>query len=269
MLFSVIKQRVVALSAASALLASLAGLMTGAAASSEKRPVTTITGGTNVQRVLLREIVHALGGTQIEGVRIESTGDGVRLEMRPTRLDRSRANVSVRVGWDAHMAAYSFAARSRARGLPSVVSFNVLGRRTLFRNAKDRALPPFEQGRIVRPVGRAVASSGARLIEFNLFRPRGPTLAVVVGTSTPARFIEKRLGTIITALNSVTRRIDGFYVAVTDARRSVVFAYGRVDVPPGVLSTTLYVHPDLIGCAESLPVENEVAPDGAPACPSR
>jgi hypothetical protein len=28
------------------------------------------------------------------------------------------------------------------------------------------------------------------------------------------------------------------------------------------------VRPDLLGCAENLPVENEVAPDGAPTCPA-
>jgi len=260
-------QRLVTLSAAAALLLSAAELVSGAATAPEKQ-ATTITGGTKAQRMLLREVVHAMGGTQIRGVRIESAGDGAYLDMQPAHLDRSRANVSIRVAWEAHVTAFSFAKRSRAHGLQSVAGLTVLGRLTSFRNMRGRVLPPFDRGRIVRPVSRALEGSGARLIEFNLFRPEDPALAVVVATPTPARFIEKQLGTIITTLNTVARRIDGFYVAVTDGARSVVLAYGRVDLPPGVLSTNLYVRPDLIGCAESLPVENEVAPDGAPPCPS-
>lgn len=255
------------LSVVGVLAASVIGAVSSVPASPEKSTATPIAGGTKAQRALLREILRAMGGTQIQRIRVESSTDGLRLVMWPPRLDRSRANVSVRVGWDAHVTAFTFARLSRARGGPSVAGYSILGQRTAFGSTKGRTLPLFDRRKIVRPVGRAVKRSGARLIEFNLFRPRGPAFAVVVEAPKPARFIELRLAPIIAALNSVSRRIDGFYIAVADAKRSVVFAYGRVDLPPGLNSTTLYVREDLTGCAESLPVQNEVAPDSDPPCP--
>jgi hypothetical protein len=131
-----------------------------------------------------------------------------------------------------------------------------------------RVLPAFDWQRIVGPVRQAVTRSGAaRVAELDLLRPSGPTLAVVVVATRPAQFIKQRLAPVITALNRIVPRVDGFYVAVTDARRSIVLAYSRVDLR-GTSSTTLWVRPDLLGCAENLPVETEVAPDGAPPCPA-
>lgn len=259
----------VRLSVIGVLMTSALGAVSSLAASPEKSAATPIAAASKAQRALLREILRAMGGTQIQSIRVESSSDGVRLVMSPPRIDRSRANVSVRVGWDAHVTAFTFAKRSRARGLPSVTGYSILGGRTDFRGKEGRALPQFDRGKIVPPVGRAVKRSGGRLIEFNLFRPDGPAFAVVVAAPNPARFIERRLAPIIAALNSVSRSIDGFFIAVTDAKRSVVFAYARVDLPPGLRSTRLYVREDLTGCAERLPVENEVAPDSDPPCPSR
>ena len=108
--------------------------------------------------------------------------------------------------------------------------------------------------------------SGGRLIEFNVFRPAGPAFALVVSAEHPGRFIQHRLEPIIAALNNIAPRVDGFYVAVTDSRQRVVFAYGRAEMR-GENASTVYVREDLAGCAENLPVSVEVAPDGAPPCP--
>lgn len=228
---------------------------------------TPVAGGSAAQRTLLRQIIRAMGGTQISRVRISSSrGAPALLLMSPSRLDRSRASVSVRLEWDAYLVAYSFLKLSLKRGLPPIAGFSISGQRRTFRNLNPRVLPPFTRSRIVRPVGRAVNASGATVVEFNLFLPAGPAFAVVVAADHPARFIERRLAPVVSALNGDARRVDGFYVAVVDARRSVVFAYGRVELR-GQSSTTLYVRGDLRGCAENLPVSNEVAPDGAPPCP--
>jgi hypothetical protein len=192
----------------------------------------------------------------------------MRLVMQPSRLERSRVRTSVRLGWDAYLVAYSFLKRSRARGLPPVVGYSVAGETRTFRSPVPRILPRFARQRIVAPVRRAVTRSGAaRVAEFDLLRPAGPAFAVVVVANRPAFFIQRRLAPVITALNRIVPQVDGFYVAVTDARRSIVFAYSRVELR-GTSSTTLWVRPDLLGCAENLPVENEVAPDGAPTCPA-
>jgi hypothetical protein len=164
------------------------------------------------------------------------------------------------------MVAYSLLRLAPEHGLAPVVGFSVAGRKTAFRSLKPRVLPAFDRSRIVPPVGRAVKASSAKLVEFNLFRPAGPAFAVVVASDHAARFIAAQLAPIIAALNRITGRLDGFYVAVVDARRSVVFAYSRLDLR-GQTSTALYVRADLRGCAEDLPVANEVAPDGAPPCP--
>ena len=225
--------------------------------------------GSPTQREVLRRILRAVGPTQIRSVAIQRTsGNRVRLVMQPSRFDRSRANTSVRLGWDAYLVTYSFLRRSRERKLPPVGGFSVAGETRTFRSLTPRMLPQFDRRRIVAPVQRAVTRSGAaKVIEFDLLRPAGPAFAVVVAAKRPAYFLEHRFAPIITALNGIVPRVDGFYVAVTDARRSIVFAYSRVELR-GTSSTTLWVRPDLLGCAENLPVSNEVAPDGAPPCPA-
>lgn len=226
-------------------------------------------GGSTVQRDVLRQILRAMAPTQIRSVAIQGTSGGrMRLAMQPSRPDRSRVSKSVRLGWDAYVVAYSFLKRSRERGLPPVVGYSVAGETRTFRSPVPRVLPRFDRQRIVAPVRRAVTRSGAaRVAEFDLLRPAGPAFAVAVVANRPAFFIQRRLAPVITALNRIVPRVDGFYVAVTDARRSIVFAYSRVE-QRGTSSTTLWVRPDLLGCAENLPVENEVAPDGAPPCPA-
>jgi hypothetical protein len=228
-----------------------------------------VVGGGTVQRDVLREILRAMGPTQIRSVAIQRTSGGrMRLAMQPSRLDRSRVSTSVRLGWDAYVVAYSFLKRSRTRDLPPVVGYSVAGETRTFRSPVPRILPRFDRKRILAPVRRAVTRSGAaRVAEFDLLRPAGPAFAVVVVAKRPAFFIRRRLAPVITALNRIVPRVDGFYVAVTDSSRSIVFAYSRVELR-GTRSTTLWVRPDLLGCAENLPVENEAAPDGAPLCPS-
>jgi hypothetical protein len=235
----------------------------------EKRSIPPVVHGSAAQRDLLRQILRAMGPTQIRSVAIQRTsGNRVRLAMQPSRLDRSRVSTSVRLGWDAYVVAYSFLKRSRERGLPPVVGYSVAGETRAFRSLVPRILPRFDRQRIVAPVRRAVTRSGAaRVVEFDLIRPAGPAFAVVVVANRPALFIQRRLGPVIAALNRIVPQVDGFYVAVTDARRSIVFAYSRVELR-AMSSTTLWVRPDLLGCAEDLPVANEVDPDGAPPCPA-
>ena len=247
----------------------LVGATAFAATAVEKRSIPPVVHGSASQRDLLRQILRAMGRTQIRSVAIQPTsGNGVRLAMQPNRLDRSRVSTSVRLGWDAYVVAYSFLKRSRGRGLPPVVGYSVAGDTRTFRTPVPRILPQFDRQRIIGPVQRAVTRSGAASVaELELLRPAGPAVAVAVVADRPAFFIRRRLAPIIRALNRVVPRVDGFYVAVTDARRSIVFAYSRVELR-GTSSTTLWVRPNLLGCAENLPVENEVAPDGAPPCPA-
>lgn len=240
----------------------------GVSAAVDAKAGVPIVGGSSAQREILRDVVHALGGTQISKITIVPLGQGrVRLVMQPARLDRSRPNVAVRLEWDASMVTYAFLRRSRLSGLPAVEGFSVGGKTMSFRTPNPRILPRFDRTSIAPPVGRAVRRSGAKVIEFNLFRPAGPAFAVVVQSDHPARFLQRRLEPIIVAMNGVTPRLDGFYVAVTDPERRVVFAYGRAE-QRGVSTATVYVRDDLAGCAENLPVSVEVAPDGAPSCPS-
>jgi hypothetical protein len=229
---------------------------------------TPIVHGSSAQRDVLRQILQAMGPTQIHSITIQRTSDNrVRLVMQPSRFDRSPANLSVRLGWDAYVVTYSFLKRSRERNLPPVVGYSIAGESHTFRSLKPRILPRFDRQRIVIPVRRAVARSGAaKVVDLDLLRPAGPAFVVVVAANRPAYFLERRLAPIITALNRIVPRVDGFYVAVTNARRSIVFAYSRVELR-ATSSTTLWVRPDLLGCAENLPVSNEVAPDGAPPCP--
>jgi hypothetical protein len=238
-----------------------------AATAVEKRSIPPVVHGSAAQRDLLRQILRAMGPTKIRSVSIKPASDnGVRLAMQPNRLDRSRVSTSVRLGWDAYVVAYSFLKRSRERGLPPVVGYSVAGDSHTFRSPVPRILPQYDRQRILGPVQRAVARSrAASVAEFELLRPAGPAVAVAVVTNRPAFFIRRRLAPIIRALNRIVPRVDGFYVAVTDARRSILFAYSRVELR-GTSSTTIWVRPDLLGCAENLPVENEVAPDGAPPC---
>jgi hypothetical protein len=242
---------------------------TAFAATAVERSIPPVVHGSAPQRDVLRQILRAMGPTQIRSVAIQPTsGNRVRLAMQPSRLDRSRVSTSVRVRWDAYVVAYSFLKRSRARGLPPVVGYAVAGETRTFRSLVPRILPRFDHQRIVAPVRRAVTKSGAaRVAAFDLLRPAGPAFAVVVVANRPAFFIQRRLAPVITALNRIVPQVDGFYVAVADAHRSIVFAYSRVELR-GTSSTTLWVRPDLLGCAENLPVENEVAPDGAPPCPA-
>jgi hypothetical protein len=224
--------------------------------------------GSSAQRDLLRQILRAMGPTQIRRVTIQRTSSGVRLAMQPGRLDRSRVSTSVRLRWDASVVTYSLLKRSRKRGLPPVVGYSVAGETRTFRSLVPRILSRFDRQRIVGPVQRAVTRSGATSIaELDLVRPSGPALAVVMVANRPALFIQKRLAPVIAALNRIVPRVDGFYVGVTDARRSIVFAYSRAE-RRAESSTELWVRPNLLGCAENLPVENEIAPDSAPPCPA-
>lgn len=245
--------------------AALGSVSASAALDAQAGP--PIAGGSAAQRDGLQEVVRALGGTQIRRIALAPAGDGrVQLVMQPARFDRSRANVSVRLEWDASLVAYSFLRISLRRDLPAVQGFSVAGKERTFRSLRPRPLPRFDRGRIVPRVGRAVKKSSGKLIEFNLFRPAGPAFAVVIAADHPGRFIQRQLEPIIVALNSIAPRVDGFYVAVTDSRRRVVFAYGRAEMR-GENASTVYVRDDLAGCAENLPVSVEVAPDGAPPCP--
>ena len=96
-----------------------------------------------------------MGPTQIRSVAIQRTSDNrVRLAMQPSRLDRSRVSTSVRLGWDAYVAAYSLLKRSRERGLPPVAGYSVAGETRTFRSPVPRILPRFDRQRIVAPVDR-------------------------------------------------------------------------------------------------------------------
>ena len=249
--------------------AVVVGATAFAATAVEKPSIPPVAGGSSAQRDLLRQILRAMGPTQIRSVAIQrASGNQVRLVMQPSRRDPSRVSTSVRLGWDAYVVAYSLLKHSRERGLPPVSGYSVAGETRTFRSLVPRILPRFNRRRIVGPVRQAVTRSGAaRIAELDLLRPAGPVLAVVVVANRPAPFIQRRLASVIAALNRIVPRVDGFYVAVTDARRSIVFAYSRVDLR-ATSSTTLWVRPDLLGCAEDLPVANEVAPDGAPPCPA-
>lgn len=252
--------------AASVVAAGLLGLLVMPAEATVS--ALPISGGTPAQRTLLRHVVIALGGTQVRRIAISRVGTvGVKLVMEPGRFDRSRASQSVRLEWDAHLVAYSLLRLSQRQRLPPVLGFSVAGQSRSFRSVRPRRLPAFDRTRILRPVQSAAKQSGSRVVELNLFRPAGPALAVVTATARPAHFIQDRLAPVISASNSVAPRLDGFYVAVVDNHGSVVFAYGNAQ-QRGVSSTSLWVRPDLLGCAVNLPVENEVAPDGAPPCPS-
>jgi hypothetical protein len=252
-------KRVAGLAAAAALLADPAGAVVSS---------PPVYGGTPAQRALLRHVVTALGGTQVSRIAISRVGrGGVNLVMQPNRLDRSRASQSVRLQWDAQLVAYSFLRLSEHQDLPPVLGFSVAGHSWSFRSARPRPLPAFDRSRILRPVQSAQKRSGGKVLELNLFRPAGPALTVVTATARPAQFIHHRLAPVISALNGVAPRLDGFYVAIVDNRGAAVFAYSKVQ-ERGVSSTALWVRSDLRRCAENLPVENEVAPDGAPRCPS-
>jgi len=237
-----------------------------ATAATSARTAPVISGGSPTQRQTIRELAHALGGTQIHQIRITAADAGTELVMQPAIRDRSRPGASVRLGWDAQLLSYSFLRLSLIHHLPRVIGFSAGGQHVVFRSAAPRPIPTFDRLRIVPPVARAVKRSGARVIEFNLFRPAAPAFAVVVLAQKPSTFLAHRLGSVITALNSVAPRLDGFYIGVADSERRIVFAYSRT-AERATVTTTIYVRPDLLGCAKDLPVENEVAPDGAPPCP--
>jgi hypothetical protein len=247
-------------------LAPFVGPAAPAAAGLASSSKTIITGGTVAQRAELRAILKSLGGTQITSVRISSSPKGVSLFMEPAGFASTLGEVVPRVMWDAQLTAHAFAQASRTHGFAPVTQFSVFGAPQMIDPSSTRVLPSFDRKAIVPPVGQALKRAGARLIEFNLFRTPDPAFAVVVVAADPARFIKRRLAPIIDALNRATARTTGVYIAVTDARHSVVFAYALVDTSRS-RSTSLYVRPDLVGCAELLPVENEVAPEGAPPCP--
>jgi hypothetical protein len=194
-----------------------------------------------------------------------AAGKGVRLVMHPAQLDPSHENVRVRREWDADIVSYSFFRISLEHRLPFVYGFSIDGQREWFRSSQPSVLPTFDRSRIVPPVRRAVKRSGTSVIEFNLFRPAGAAFAVVVGTDHPGPFIEHRLSALLGALQGVETRLDGYYLAVTDSRRSVVFAYSSTR---GFGLTRLYVRPDLARCAllPEIGFPGEL-PDGTPPCP--
>jgi hypothetical protein len=239
--------------------------LTTTAAAKDARVDAPIVGAVGAQRAVLRGILASLGGTLIERIELVRLRDGrVRVDFQPREHRTPR---TVRIEWDQGVVAMMFARASHERGLPRVAGYTgslAQGRATGARLPVSGNRASFDRSAIVKPVGGAVRRSGARVIEFNLFRPLGrPVFAVVLSARRPARFIERRLAPIINAFPE--GRLDAFYVAVTDARRRVVFAYSAL----GVSAFTYYVRPDLVGCAKRLPIANEVDPEGvAPPCPS-
>jgi hypothetical protein len=224
----------------------------------------TIVGATKAQRTVLRGILESMGGTLIERIELARLRDGrVRVDFQPRELGTPR---TVRIAWDEGVVAMMFARASRERRLPPVAGYvgTAQGRATGARVPVSGNRASFDRSAIVKPVGGAVRRSGGRVIEFNLFRPLDrPVFAVVISAPRPGRFIERRLAPIINAFPE--GRLDAFYVAVTDARRKVVFAYSAV----GVSAFTYHVRPDLAGCAKNLPIANEIDPeDVAPPCPA-
>lgn len=246
----------------------------GSAASSAERAQasasrTVIVGGTAGERALLRGIVLRLGGTSIARIAVvPSTKYGVLLEFEPRGTSTTPDQYRVRLQWEESLVAAMYKRRARAAGLRTAVDFSGVLHPLQSRELRlaTCCLRPFRREHIVTPVRSAVRQAGGKLVELNLFRPADPAFAVVVQAARPAAFVQRRLGRIILALNTVARRrLAGFYVAVTDRTRSVVFAYSALEV----LGTyTYFVRPDLLGCAKELPIANEVAPDLDPPCPS-
>lgn len=211
--------------------AALSVSVVGASATSArpKATATPIVGGTPAQRTTLRQILTAMGGTLIERIRIVPAGKGrVRLILEPQGPESAPAQIRVRLAWEEQIVSASFFRWSLQRHLPRVVGFNANRRLTL----QQPRLLAFDRARIVKPVRRAVNTSAARVVEFNLFRPHQPAFAVVVSAADPAAFIKQRLPAMTAALNRAAElRLDGYYIAVVDSLRSVALAYAAVPRP--------------------------------------
>jgi hypothetical protein len=181
-----------------------------------------VSGGTDAQRALLRDIVRRFGPTQIRALRVKpapqdwhpSPGD-VELVASVRAVPGEEENS--RGAWETWLVSGAFRDRSSALGLPRVVVTSPPGPNPA--PADPRGLDAF-----TATVRAGAAASGAKVLAIRTGRPDGFSAVVALQVSNPGWFLEHRLNAL--ELRFARVHSDGIYLEVYESSGARLYLGG-------------------------------------------
>lgn len=244
--------------AATLVVATLAGstmatraATTGAVASKTTWPathLTAISGGTQSQQALLREIVTAMQPTVIEKIKITGSGNDVALHFTALSGQLSPAF------WQEGIAAAAFRDRANAAGDNLRVSIFGGDANGVLLNNHGPASPlpsvqPDDVAAARQLFEKAAAKTGVSFSELAIHQPDGIAVLATFKSDDPASFLVHQMPTFLRALGNHSN-LDGTYISLADGSGQPVWETSSNDrISEGSVGS----RPDLAGCS---PVAN-------------
>jgi hypothetical protein len=196
---------------------------------------TRIVGDSSVQRRLLREILTALGPTEIRQLRVVRVPGGVDLEA---------PGQAIRAAFEVWVVGAAFFYRSADQRLPPVVDVSV-GRVSFPTSNAGRRPTRATASSVVatrRMIHQLAVDSGAQVMALAVSAPDALAVELRVRVGNAASFLQDRLRALVIGARAYDSRYDGLFVEVDDVR-GVVWASASTP-----LGGEDYVRPSLSGC---------------------
>jgi hypothetical protein len=202
----------------------------------------TVTGGTAMQRRLLRTIVSGVQPTAITAATLSSRGHTVSLSL----VSKDRSPITL---WQKALIAAAFRDRLKIAGLPTRIVFNSAESHGVISSGPAVTVPAATPGAAATARRRfelAARLSDTRLKDLRIYRPDGVAIAATLVTDNPARFLQHQLTSFLTAIGDRWTGNDGVFLTVLDSSASPVFASSTVS---RTSTGSIIVRKDLAGCA--------------------
>jgi hypothetical protein len=226
-----------------------------------------ITGGTKLDRMVMRQVIRGFEPKTITSVGIYRTGSGPAFDLAMAHGPA----VHVRPQWEDWMVSAAFARRLVGRGLhPTVVLTEADSGDQIYprhEHNPDPTLASAAQTRsLVSAFRRAAIRAGAQVVDVTADRPYGLAPSVTLRVSDPARFLKHRLWHLLKVFNRKRNRYEGSYIGIVDAQgRDVLDAGNSTRVQAG----TFWVRPDLESCSPIMSLGSIGLPGTQPPpCPA-
>jgi hypothetical protein len=235
---------------------------------------TPIVGGSVEQQAALREILAGLGPTSIQRIEIQEPGPG----WEPFDEDdvvvafaTKGGSENLRGEWEAWLVGGIFRDASDTAGLPDVLVVDTngdavrLGRRVAAEPPPPPDATPEAAQALAESGERAVAESGAELVDFAILKPAGLAFAITLKTDEPAKFLNEQVEPFLKLSDDRLQREEGAYVRVVDESGEIIWQAASAS------RMTRWSHgvtrPELRGC-DPIPIFPLGPEDVPPPCPA-
>jgi hypothetical protein len=187
---------------------------------------TTITGGTEAQRTLLKEITAGIDSSDVPAIDIGDPVEGFGSDPSigasgstwlafTIPFDRRDPNY-VRAFWEDMIVVGAFRDRSYAIGLPDVLGFNVGPSASLLPGPSSHDVLTDDPGQLTKLISDGVAHAGLKLVSISFAAPAKLAPLVVASTDSPKQYVAENNSPGTTVFGDLDRW-EGTYLEVVDS----------------------------------------------------